>query len=249
MRPELAQYTALGWRVLPLKGKIPVTKNGCKDATLNPSVYSGFWSDPTINVGIATGRSSGLVVLDVDPKAGGNESLKELVFAQGDLPETLVCDTGGGGTHYYFRAPSTVVPNTVGTYGKGLDTRGENGYVVAPPSGHASGGKYAWRNWGAGLATLPEFLCPAPQTTRPGHPEGFWEEFLSTQVKEGGRNQAITSVVGLLLRAGCTPSVAQALAQSWNEARCEPPLSELEVDRIVHSLEGLETARRHQRQR
>jgi hypothetical protein len=140
-----------------------------------------------------------------------------------------------------------VVPNTAGTYGKGLDTRGENGYVVAPPSGHSSGGVYRWRNWGAVIADLPEVFRPVTPAARPGHPEGFWEEFLSSQVTTGGRNQAITSVAGLLLRSGCAPSVVLALCQSWNEARCEPPLSELEVDRIVRSLDRLETARRHRR--
>ena len=77
-------------------GKHPLTKNGVKDATNTPGTILGWrgrWPDS--NTGVATGR--GLVVLDIDPRNGGDESLAELIEKYGPLPETVTVSTGGGG--------------------------------------------------------------------------------------------------------------------------------------------------------
>ena len=91
------------------------------------------------NVGILTGRPSGLLVLDVDPEAGGAVSLAELVAANGELPATYTVRTGSGGRHYYFTMPDFPVGNSAGRLGPGLDTRGDGGQVVAPPSRSVKG--------------------------------------------------------------------------------------------------------------
>ena len=53
--------------------------------------------------------------------------------------------TGGGGEHYYYRAPKgAAIRNNVGKLGEGLDLRGVGGYVIAPPSLHISGHPYVW---------------------------------------------------------------------------------------------------------
>ncbi len=67
------------------------------------ATISGWWERwPQANIGIRTGRESGLLVLDVDPRNGGSESLKKLLSLYGELPDTLVCATGGGGWHFYL---------------------------------------------------------------------------------------------------------------------------------------------------
>lgn len=137
-------------------GKHPRTGHGFKDATHSAAVMRVWWGDdfPGANVGIATGRMSGIVVLDVDPAKGGLESLLALEARHGELPKTLTVATGGGGYHYYFRHPGDAIkvpcivgklsePNAPAPYG-GLDVRGDGGYVVAPPSMHASGVRYDW---------------------------------------------------------------------------------------------------------
>src|SRR5262245_27268533 len=75
------KYAKDGYAVLPLKGKLPLTKHGYKDASRDVAQIAKWWGKhPDANIGIATGDRSGLVVLDIDIKKGkrGDESLKEL---------------------------------------------------------------------------------------------------------------------------------------------------------------------------
>jgi hypothetical protein len=99
---------------------------------------------PDTGIAVRTGAESGLVVLDVDPQHGGDDTLAELLAAHGVLPITVECFTGGGGRHIYFRHPGGEVRNSAGKVGPGLDIRGDGGYVVAPPSPHPSGRRYEW---------------------------------------------------------------------------------------------------------
>ena len=125
-------------------------------------------------MGIRTGPESGLVVLDVDPRNGGSESLAQLITQYGDLPETLVCGTGGGGWHYYFQHPGQFqlkgkVPGLAG-----LDIKSDGGYVVAPPSRHHSGGVYRWlSDWRTtNIASLPEWLLELIRVEEKTQPAG-----------------------------------------------------------------------------
>src|SRR5881394_3129330 len=92
-------------------------------------------------IGVVTGAISGLVVVDVDAGHGGNESLEQLEREHGPMPTTLECRTGGGGRHLYFAHPGGLARNKVGL-APGIDIRADGGYVVAPPSLHASGVQY-----------------------------------------------------------------------------------------------------------
>src|SRR5690606_14124825 len=100
-------YTKRNWPVLPCaeRDKPPITAHGHKDATTDRAKLIAQWkARPNANVAIVTGSRSGLVVLDVDPRNGGDESLRALERQHGELPPTLVAETGGGGVHYYFAA-------------------------------------------------------------------------------------------------------------------------------------------------
>jgi hypothetical protein len=111
---------------------------------------------PKANVGIATGAMSGVIVLDVDPRNGGNESLAELEGRHGGVPDTLQVLTGGDGRHFYFAAPEGVrVPSR--KVASGLDLKADGGYVIAPPSSHPSGGTYRWAQDAKGKPLAP---CP-----------------------------------------------------------------------------------------
>jgi len=115
---------------------------------------------PGANVGVVTGAVSGLVVLDVDPRNGGGESLAVLEGIHGPVPHTVESLTGGGGQHLYFRHPGTGVPCR--PIAPGLDVKGDGGLVVSPPSAHLSGRLYAWEAGCAPgdvpLADLPRWL-------------------------------------------------------------------------------------------
>ncbi len=108
-----------------------------------------------------------MVVVDVDLPRGGRESLSALVEAGHRLPPTLRSHTGGGGLHlFYAEAPGVGVANAVGRLPGvappllGIDLRGDGGYVVAPPSVHASGVRYRWDR--RPIAALPSWMWPKP---------------------------------------------------------------------------------------
>jgi len=166
------EYARRGWWVLPLHtpapgggcscrnrdctnpGKHPRTRNGLNDATVNLDRISSWWEMyPNANIGIACGPS-GLVVVDVDPRHGGDESWRDVVSKLGDhLRDTCIAQTGGGGEHYLYTCPPaetvTSFANSdkfTGPLGAGVDVRAQGGYIVAPPSIHASGALYQWED-------------------------------------------------------------------------------------------------------
>jgi putative DNA primase/helicase len=93
--------------------------------------------NPSMNEGIPCGRSAGVFVLDVDPRHGGDVSLREMEQKHGPLPETYQVGTPGTGTHNYFKyfaQGEDTIPNSAGKIAPGIDIRGDGGYVVAPGS-------------------------------------------------------------------------------------------------------------------
>jgi putative DNA primase/helicase len=112
------------------------------DASDDPDVVTRWWSEvPDANIGVATGRNSDLVVLDVDGPTG-EETLAKLERKFGSLPP--MCQVGTGkGRHIYFRYPENIAKvKSVARKNLGLDVRGDGGYVIAPPSVHESGRRY-----------------------------------------------------------------------------------------------------------
>jgi hypothetical protein len=89
--------------------------HGLKSGTLDEQIIKGWWARwPDANVGIVTGETSGLVVLDVDPKNDGHESLEELQEINGRLPDTAETITGSGGRHILFEHPGRKISNMAG---------------------------------------------------------------------------------------------------------------------------------------
>ena len=170
-------------------GKHPRIREWQREASADPSTVARWWRRwPGSNVGLAMGGPSRLVALDVDG-AAGLETLARLSAELGELPRTLSSRSGraDGGRHLFFALPLPheldAVRNRAGgrLTGPGLDIRAEGGQVVAAPSLHASGGRYAWldvrppallpANWADALtAEPPAAACPAlppnPNPTR-----------------------------------------------------------------------------------
>ena len=127
-----------GYLVFPCRqgDKRPFTPHGLKDATVDPDVIRKWYSrNPDLNVAVACGpqpNGINLLAVDVDPKNGGDETWAMLT-SECDLPAGPVHTTPSGGWHYFYDAPADL-RNTAGRIGKGIDTRGEGGYVVVPRS-------------------------------------------------------------------------------------------------------------------
>lgn len=152
------------WLVFPLAplSKLPLIPKaeggrGFHDATTDPAQIRAWWERcPRAGIGIRTGPTSGLLVLDVDGEVG-RQSLRRLEDIYGELPVTLTARTGRGGRHDYFVCPDADLRNSAGRLGDGIDTRCSGGYVVAPPT-PVKTGRYEWLNRGTALAAPPRWL-------------------------------------------------------------------------------------------
>ena len=135
-------------------GKHPRTPRGVTDATVDIQQIERWWKHaPMANIGVATGAKSGIVVVDIDPRNGGDNSLAELLREHGELPDTPMALTGGGGQHYLFRWPGEdgnlhlTQPGyrVIGRpLAQGIDIKSDGGYIVVAPSTHISGRTYEW---------------------------------------------------------------------------------------------------------
>ncbi len=235
--------------------KHPMTGNGLLDATKDRRQITNWWERwPEANVGIRTGAVSGIIVLDVDPRHGGDDTLHDLEREHGEIPTTWKFHTGGGGEHYLFRHPGHEIRNSAGQLGFGLDIRGDGGYIVAPPSLHISGRRYVVDVDGhpqqVVLAPLPDWIDENLRRTANGTGGGCqnWLTEVSRTVCEGERNDAVARLTGLLARGlgwiPDAPRVVHELVQSWNSCHCRPPLLPDEVTRTVHSIWQKEARRR-----
>jgi hypothetical protein len=160
-------------------GKHPRTAHGLSDASTDPAAIRAWWERwPDANLGARTGTPGGIVVVDLDSL----EAELRLALIVGMGPEALLEQsllggllvTTGRGRHHWYRQPDGVsIVNSAGKLGPGLDVRGSGGYVVAPPSLHASGTVYAFGRGRLGppperlLAELtrvdpPAILTPPP---------------------------------------------------------------------------------------
>lgn len=147
-----------------------VARRGCLDASKDPATVARWWARwPRANIGLATGEPSGCWVLDVDG-AAGDASLAELELEHGRIPATATASTGRG-RHLYFRHQTDrSVRNSARKIGEGLDVRGRGGYVVAPPSIHVNGRRYAWTADGSARVDAPAWLLELVSPTRTSTP-------------------------------------------------------------------------------
>jgi hypothetical protein len=248
-------YAARGWSVIPMQahGKRPLVawRKFQQRIAGRDEIDGWFKRWPDANVGIVTGSISGIVVVDVDARHGGPASVTEVEDLHGPLPPTVEAATGGGGRHLYFAHPGTTVPNRVAMR-PGIDVRGDGGCVVAPPSVHPNGRRYAWI---AGHGPDDVALAPPPvhffgqafgsaASARPlGHSPLHWRRLVREGVGEGQRNNTIASWTGHLLWRGVDVDIVLELMLAWNRSHCRPPLPDDEVVRVVQSI-----ARLHERE-
>ena len=262
MREHALDYARRGWLVLPLHtieagecscgsrgckspGKHPLVRTGLREASRDAAQVSAWWERwPAANIGIATGEQSGIWVLDVDTKGGGLDALADL--RRRGMPATLEARTGSGGQHLLW-AWTPGVRNrqriTVDGEETAIDVRGGGGYIVAPPSLHASGERYQWGpelyparapGWLLDLVIPPEreaIAAPVIQVDALDRETRYAQAVLRTACREiagaqpGNRHRTILRAVydaaGLarLLPADAVEALTQAAQAAGKSAR------------------------------
>lgn len=236
-------YAKMGFAVFPCmdNGKEPATKHGFKDATNDPDVIGRVWADyPECNVGIATGApSGGVFVVDVDNHGGidGASFLVDWQREHGTFPETACATTGGGGEHLFFRAPAGVSVRSATHVIDGVDVRGDGGYVIAPPSRHPNGSLYEW--------DLHPDDCPIAEANQSvldlvrnnGAQERKPFE-LPERIKTSKRNDTLFKYAASLQAKGMGDKDIFTSVGDANRARCDDPLGEAELRKLVNSALG-----------
>lgn len=238
LRAALA-YAGKGIPVFPCKpgDKEPLTPHGFKDATTDPSKITAWLNRwPDANIGIPTGKRSGLLVLDVDHPAG----VEVLEVEHGELTATRTHSTGSGGMHYLYRYPKGEhFGNSSGDLPDGYDIRGEGGYIIAPPSSTTRPYEVLDR---LPLVDAPEWLLealrrphraageaenprsPAPIGVGPGEP-----------IREGQRNWSLYRYASALRGRGFDQAAILDELEKTNGKLCKPPLYAGEVEKIASS--------------
>jgi hypothetical protein len=229
--------------------------NGLLSATTESGVVKHWWGylAPEANLGVVTDK---LVVIDVDTRHAGDESLRVLEREHGEMPPTWRALTGGGGEHVLFACPDGVEVNssqaaTNPVLGPGIDVRARGGYIVAPPSRHISGRVYAWsvdhHPQDVPLAPAPAWLVERLAARAGNEPSDatspeVWQR-LAKSVPEYP-DAAAAQIFGHLLRRWVDPYLAASLLHAWNKAYVTPPIPDDELRRIIDRIARREDQRR-----
>jgi len=243
---------ARGMHVFPCRprDKRPAVARGVLEATTDLDVIRNWWrQEPEFNVAVATGRRSGIFVLDLDNENAESE-LRKIEAQHGSQQATVEVITARG-RDIYFRMPNAVVRNSAGKIAPGIDVRGDGGYVLAPPSIHPSGRRYAWSVDSATIFAQPPEWLLAKIIASSGDDKKLtvqradWCKLLVEGVFEGQRDNEITRFCGYFLRHRIDPYVTLEVLQLVNVACCRPPLPREDIKRIVASIAGKEINRRY----
>jgi hypothetical protein len=133
--------------VFPLRpgSKRPRFKGGFHRATCDPEWVAAHWGRyPEDNIGVRP--PLGMLVVDIDPRNGGDKAWAGLVEMFGPVPVTWTARTGSGGWHHWFVVAEPLRRVDPHPW-PGVDFKeGNTGFVVAPPSVHPNGRCYEWVN-------------------------------------------------------------------------------------------------------
>ena len=244
MQKAAMEYVQRGYAIFPIKykGKTPLTKNGVKNASNDPTQVQEWWDKwPDANIGLATGQINNIVVidLDVDEDSGVNgfDSIRDWQRDNGELPKTWTSKTGRNGQHIIYRTAEKF-KNRVGIL-PCVDVRADGGYIVAPPSTHPNGNKYEW------LCSPDDCeISPINEIIRKFLDTGNNQLVQSTaleipdKVGKGKRNDTMFKIACSLQSKGLTDDAIFSACSAENSARFSPPLDEKELRTIIASVTG-----------
>jgi hypothetical protein len=239
------EYHELGLSVIPISrsNKIPAIKwkQYQSRVATRKEIDEWFLEGPCYyNIGLVTGLISRVVVLDCDPRHGGDASL----LSVGLKSEDATVITGSGGTHFYYGGCDLSLRCTTGLLA-GLDFKGEGGYVLLPPSIHPTTGKeYKWLNRNKWMTGSPPEEVMArqekPALQLKSHALsagmiGLGVIPLPGPAAVGHRNAGAAQLAGRLFSRGIALDKVCNIMRLWNSDNI-PPLSDRELDHVIESI-------------
>lgn len=228
-------YVSIGWKVVPIlaNSKLPASSHAVKDASNDPvQIKEWFGSHPDWNIAIAAGADSGISVIDIDPRNGGDDSFSEWKAQHGELPDGAMQLTAGGGEHYVVTYDPDIRSRKMA---QGIDYLSDGKYFLVYPS-KIEGRTYQWE-WsfdpfdGVGPSSLPQQYKAALLS---GKTEA--KSTGSGDLIVGNRNNGLTSLAGSMRATGMGAAEIHAALCVTNDMRCDPPLPASELRQIVDSV-------------
>lgn len=220
-------YQSKGFSIIPVgPDKKPLINwKEYQSRIASPAEIEGWYEKyPAMNIAIATGKISGIVVVDIEN--GGNKD---------GYPPTVTAKSGGGGIHLLYKHPDYEVPN--GARIKELtDIRGDGGYILVAPS-VSDKGKYEWviSPDDSDFTEWPIWITKTAKSK-----EEKDKKWLSAKdgVLEGSRNDTATSMAGKII-SSTAPELLESIGweqiKVWNNKNI-PPLSETELRNVWESI-------------
>lgn len=228
-------YASWGWSVIPVVpgGKVPATQHGVRDATRDRSQIVSWWQqNPSYNIGIAAGAASGLIVFDIDPRNGGEESWRNWIAENGTPEDGAMQLTAGGGQHYLAEYDPEIRSCKLAD---GVDLLSDGRYFVASPS-QIDGRTYEWE------ASSDPFDDAAPIQIPTAWKAAYTARRKPVAPQEAGaliqgnRNNGLTALAGAMRHYGMTEAEILAALSIANETRCDIPLPSSEIAQIARSV-------------
>lgn len=244
-------YFKMGWSVIPLRpAGLDDEENELAKrpslATWTPNQHKAWglreindwWSNhPDHNIGIVTGKVSGISVVDVDGD-GGKKALKDAGL---QLPATRMHKTPHGWHFIYAYDPKF-------KQGQGLldhvDVRNDGGYIVVPPTVVTDGTGYTiLHDVPIAKIAVPEMLqkqakdeaqAKAVNKERTLRPQ-WASQLLANPPAEPGRNASAARIAGYFHRQGVPTDVIFEILSPWAE-KCSPPFPQDELIQVVESV-------------
>lgn len=223
-------YIRRGWSVFPLipGTKQPAVKLGpylTGAERMDEAAASRVWKHTQSQmpgIAVVTGKPSGIVVIDVDPRNGGDfEAVAKTI--EDEL--RLCAATGGGGMHFVCAYPEGADHVPCGkTIMPGVDRKGDGGYIVVAPSLHPSGERYRWNECGLTWtetepSTLPAWVTerPALQQNDAGEPTQPWVAATLANPQDcrpGAQEETLSRLCWWAAR-NLDPDIAEAVLGTW----------------------------------
>ncbi len=205
-----------------------------------------WWTQwPHANIGMATGQISAIMVVDCDSAGATNRFEDNYPEAE----DTLQVQTARG-KHYYFQFEEGIRNDAGKLLGPGIDVRGEGGFVIIPPSIHASGKPYQWLNRSkpSPLSTSLREVLVSRNKVGPfdgSVAESFQERFDTAKalagVPEGQRDETLFKLAGKLRNADVPQEMAEKLVLEAAQ-NCQPSFSEsIALEKVGRVYERYQT--------
>lgn len=214
-------------------GKHPRIKDWRNKATTDRGLIQNWlniW--PNSNWAVLTGAETGIIIIDVDPRNGGHESLETLAEKYPEILNSFHVLTGGGGLHIYLAHPGGTIKSRP-TDLPGIDIKADGGAAVIPPSLHASGNRYHASDKFSLNDIVP---CPPGMLDYLNKKKNQNNIKLTDMISRGQRNEALASAAGRLRRFGMSEEKIREELLKMNTECCDPPLPEEEVAAIASSI-------------